>query len=166
MENLLGTPVPSPPPGVDDLKAPSGTTLTLRERLEQHRVRAECASCHAIMDPLGYALENFDAVGVWRDRDGEVPIDASGTLPDGRVFRGVSELRAVLAERPERFARCLTEKLLVYALGRALTPADRPAVDRIVRHAGRNGYRLSSLVIALVRSDPFQKQNDRPGGAP
>ena len=166
LENVLGDPVPSPPPGLDDLNAPGARPLTLRERLERHRSRAECASCHARMDPLGYALENFDAVGAWRDRDGEAPIDATGTLPDGRLFRGVAELRALLTERPERFARCLTEKLLVYALGRGLTPADRPAVNRIVRHAGRNGYRFSSLVIAVVRSDPFQKRNARPGGAP
>jgi mono/diheme cytochrome c family protein len=166
LENVLGSAVPPPPPGADDLKAPGATAETLRERLERHRSRAECASCHARMDPLGYALENFDAVGAWRDRDGEMRIDPTGTLPDGRRFRGVAELRAILAERPERFARCLAEKLLVYALGRGLTPADRPAVNRIVRHAGRNGYRISSLVIALVRSDLFQKRNARPGGAP
>jgi hypothetical protein len=166
LENILGAPVPAPPPGADDLKVPDAGGLTLRERLERHRSRAECASCHARMDPLGYGLENFDAVGAWRDRDGETPIDPAGTLPDGRRFRGAAELRAILTERPERFTRCLTEKLLVYALGRPLTPADRPAVDRIVRHAGRNGHRVSSLVIALVRSDPFQKRNSRPGGAP
>jgi hypothetical protein len=162
LENLLGSPVPPPPPGVDDLKVPAGRALTLRQRLEQHRSRAECASCHARMDPLGCGLENFDAIGAWRDRDGPTPIDPSGTLPDGRRFRGVAELRALLAEQPERFTRCLTEKLLVYALGRGLTPADRPAVNRIVRHAGRNGYRVWSLVIALVRSEPFQKR----GGVP
>jgi hypothetical protein len=166
LDNILGTPVPSPPPGVDALKVQGTTALTLRERLEQHRSRAECASCHARMDPLGYGLENFDAVGAWRDRDGETPIDPSGTLPDGRRFRGVSELRAILLEQPERFARCLTEKLLVYGLGRELTAADRPAVNRIVRHAARNGYRFSSLVIAVVRSDPFQKRDFQRGGAP
>ncbi len=137
-----------------------------RRPLEQHRSRAECASCHALLDPLGYALENFDAVGAWRDRDGPTPIDPSGALPDGRRFRGVAELRAVLTEQPERFTRCLAEKLLVYALGRGLTPADRPAVDRIVRHKARNGHRFSSLVVAVVRSDPFQKRNSRPGGVP
>jgi hypothetical protein len=166
LENLLGTPVPAPPPGADDLKGKGSRALTLRERLEQHRSRAECASCHARMDPLGYALENFDAVGAWRDRDGEAPIDPSGALPDGRRFRGAAELRAILSEQPERFARCLTEKLLVYALGQGLTPANRPAVNRIVRHTGRNGYRVSSLVIALVRSDLFQQPNVRPRGVP
>jgi hypothetical protein len=166
LENILGTPVASPPPGVDDLKIQGAAALTLRERLEQHRSRAECASCHARMDPLGYGLENFDAVGAWRDRDGEAPIDPSGALPDGQRFRSFAELRAGLIEQPERFTRCLTEKLLVYALGRRLTPADRLAVNRIVRHAGRNGQRFSSLVIALIRSDPFQKRNNRIGGIP
>jgi hypothetical protein len=118
------------------------------------------------MDPLGCALENFDAVGAWRDRDGDALIDPSATLPDGHSFRGVAELRALLAEEPDRFTRCLAEKLLTYALGRGLTPADRPAVDTIVRHAGRNGHRFSSLVIALVRSGPFQKHNPHPGGVP
>jgi hypothetical protein len=166
LENILGMTVPAPPPGVDDLKTQGRTALTLRQRLEQHRSRAECAACHARLDPLGYGLENFDAVGAWRDRDGDRPIDPTGTLPDGRRFRGIAELRAVLTAQPERFTRCLTEKMLVYALGRRLTPADRPAVNRIVRHAGRNGHRLSSLVIALVRSDPFQKRPLSPGGAP
>jgi hypothetical protein len=166
LENVLGDPVPAPPPGVDDLKAAGAGAMTPHEQLEQHRSRAGCASCHARMDPLGCALENFDAVGAWRDRDGDTPIDPSATLPDGRSFRGVAGLRALLAEQPERFTRCLTQKLLVYALGRGLTPADRPAVDRIVRHAGRNGHRFSSLVIALVRSDPFQKRNPRPGDVP
>jgi hypothetical protein len=166
LENILGTPVPPPLPGVDNLKSQGGRASTLRERLEEHRSRAECASCHGRMDPLGYALENFNAVGAWRDRDAATPIDPSGTLPDGRQFRGVAHLRALLIEQPERFTRCLTEKLLVYALGRGLTPADRQAVTRIVRHARRNGYRFSSLVIALVQSDPFLKQNSHPGGIP
>jgi hypothetical protein len=166
LETILGAPIPAPPPGADDLKTSAGRTRTLRERLEQHRSRPECASCHAHMDPLGYALENFDAVGAWRDRDGEMTIDPSGTLPDGQRFRGVAELRAILTEQPDRFTCCLTERLLVYALGRGLTPADRPAVSRIVRHAGRNRHRFSSLLIAIVRSDLFQKHNSRPGGVP
>jgi hypothetical protein len=118
------------------------------------------------MDPLGYALENFDAVGRWRDSDGETLIDSSATLPDGRCFKGVAELRAILIQQPESFVRCLAEKLLVYALGRSLTPADRPAVNRIVRHAGRNDYRFSSLVIALVRSELFQKRTAPSRGVP
>jgi hypothetical protein len=166
MENILGTPVPSPPPGADDLKVRDGGSLTPRERLEQHRARAECAACHARMDPLGYALENFDAVGAWRDHDGGASIDAHGTLPDGWEFRGVAGLRAVLVQQPERFIRCLAQKLLAYALGRALTPADRSAVDRIVRHPSHNGHRVSSLVIALVRGDLFQERAPHSGVTP
>jgi hypothetical protein len=166
LDNILGTPVPAPPPGVDDLKTQDGRVVTLRERLERHRSRSACTSCHARMDPLGYALENFDAVGRWRDSDGETLIDSSATLPDGRRFIGVAELRAILIQQPECFTRCLTEKLLVYALGRSLTPADRPAVNRIVRHAGRNDYRFSSLVIALVRSELFQKRTAPSRGVP
>jgi len=163
LENVLGTQAPAPPPGVDGLKEDhAANRTTLRERLEQHRSRAECATCHAQLDPLGFGLENFDAVGAWRDRDGEAPVDASGGLPDGRVFRGPAELVAALAERPNDFARCLTRKLLIFGLGRSLAPGDRNAVERVVRNAARNGYRFSSLVIALVRSDPFQLQNIRP----
>jgi hypothetical protein len=166
LENILGSAVPPPPPGVDDLRAPAGPALSLRRRLEQHRSRAGCASCHARMDALGCGLENFDAVGAWRDRDGGAAVDASGELPDGQRFAGAAGLRAGLLRRPDRFARCLTEKLLVYALGRPLTAADRPAVDRIVRHAGRNGYRFSSLLVALVRSDLFLQPGHRPGAVP
>jgi hypothetical protein len=166
LDNILGTPVPPPPPGLDALKTSDGKLSTLRDRLEQHRSRAECAACHARMDPLGYGLENFDAVGAWRDRDGATLVDSSGMLPDGRRFCGAPELRAILTEHPERFVRCLTEKLLVYGLGRGLTPADRPAVNRIVQHAGRNGYRFSSLLIAVVRSDLFQEHDSKPGGVP
>jgi hypothetical protein len=162
LENVLGTPAPAPPPGVDGLKDDhAGKPATLRERFEQHRSHAECASCHARLDPLGYGLENFDAVGAWRDRDGDVPVDASGTLPDGRAFRGAGGLAAVLAERPDDFTRCLTQKLLTYGLGRSLGPSDRNTVERVVRHAARSGYRFSSLAIALVRSDPFQMRRVR-----
>jgi hypothetical protein len=162
LENLLGAPAPAPPPGVDGLKDDAGSKpATLRERFEQHRSRAECASCHARLDPLGYGLENFDAVGAWRDRDGDDPIDPSGTLPDGRSFRGPGELAAALAQRPADFTHCLTQKLLTYALGRPLASADRPAVDQIAHHAARNGCRFSSLTIALVRSDAFQMRRVR-----
>ncbi len=162
LENVLGTPTPAPPPGVDGLKDNAGgKPASLREQLDRHRSRAECASCHARLDPLGFGLENFDAVGVWRDRDGGVPVDASGTLPDGRAFRGPTELRAALAERPDDLVRCLTRKLLTYGLGRSLGPADRNAIERVVRHAARNGYRFSSLVIALVESDLFQMRRIR-----
>jgi Protein of unknown function (DUF1592)/Protein of unknown function (DUF1588)/Protein of unknown function (DUF1587)/Protein of unknown function (DUF1585)/Protein of unknown function (DUF1595) len=158
LDNILGMPPPPPPPGADTLKDPTGTATTLRERLELHRSRPECASCHARMDPLGYGLESFDAVGTWREREGNAPVDASGTMPDGRPFRGASELRTRLAEKPDDFVRCLTEKLMTYALGRGLTLSDRPAIDWVVRHAARNNYRFFSLVIALVRSNVFLRR--------
>jgi hypothetical protein len=165
LENLLGAPPPPPPPGADDLKPAThdGRPATLRQRLELHRTRAECAACHARMDPLGFGLENFDAVGAWRERDEGQPIDASGTLPDGRSFRGPDGLRAVLKERAGDFRRCLAEKLMTYALGRGLTPADRCAVDRVVRDLRRGDDRFSSLVLAIVHSEPFQTR--RPQGS-
>jgi hypothetical protein len=150
---------------VDGLKdVGTGKPRTLREQLNLHRSRVECASCHARMDPIGFGLENFDAVGGWRDREGDMVVDASGTLPNGQTFRGPNELLTILAEKPTDFTRCFTQKLLNYALGRSLRPADRSSVDRIVRHAARNNYKLSSLVIALVRSDPFLKRRV-PGGS-
>jgi hypothetical protein len=165
LENLLGAPPPPPPPGADDLKPAThdGRPATLRQRLELHRTKAECAACHRHMDPLGFGLENFDAVGAWRDRDECQPIDAGGTLPDGRSFRGPAELRAVLKERAGDFSRCLAEKLLTYALGRGLTPADRCAVDRVVRDLRRNDSRFSSLVLAVVQSEPFQTRRHQEG---
>jgi hypothetical protein len=129
--------------------------------MERHRTDARCAGCHAALDPLGFGLEHFDAVGAWRGRDGEHPIDASGTLPDGRSFRGPDELRAVLVERSPDFVRCLIEKLLTYALGRELLPADACTVERIVRHLDANGQRFSVLVLGVVTSDPFRKLGTR-----
>ena len=167
LENILGAPPPPPPPGADTLQDTGAKKLlTRRARFEQHRSRAECASCHARMDPLGFGLENFDRVGAWRSHDGEVAVDASGVLPDGRHFSGPDELRAILAAPPTDFARCLTEKLMTYALGRSFRAADRSSVNRIVQHAARNEYRFSSLVIALVRSDPFLMRRVSEGGRP
>jgi mono/diheme cytochrome c family protein len=140
LDNLLGTPVPPPPPGADTLPSATGNAVTLRERLELHRTRAECAACHARLDPLGLALENFDALGRRIEPDGP----------------GAAEVLGPLAERPDDFVACLAGKLFTYAIGRAPTPADQETVDRAVRHAARNGYRFSSLVIALVRSEVFQ----------
>ena len=137
-------------------------SASLRQRLERHRADPNCASCHQPMDPLGFGLENFDAIGTWRSRDGEFVIDVSGTLPGGRSFNGPAELRALLKTRPDAFGRCLTEKLLTYALGRGVEPQDRPFVDAIVRRLARKNYRFSALVLAIVHSDPFQKRG--PGG--
>jgi hypothetical protein len=164
LDNLLGSPPPAPPPGADDLKpAPSGQNLTLRQRMESHRSKPECASCHARMDPLGFGLENFDAVGAWRSTDGDAPIDATGALPDGRSFTGPDGLRAILRDRAGDFRRCLAEKLLTYALGRGLTPADDCAVRRIVADTVRDGDRFSALVLAVVRSEPFQSRRVESG---
>jgi hypothetical protein len=157
LDNVLGAPPAPPPPGSDSLKdTPGGATP--RERLERHRRDPACASCHARMDPLGFALEGFDDSGRRRDADDRA------SLPDGRAFRGPAELRAFLAEEPDVFVSCLTRKLMVYGLGRSLGAADRRAVRGIVRHAAKNGYRFSSLVIALVRSEVFLTRS--PNGAP
>jgi hypothetical protein len=160
LENLLGDPPPPPPPGVDSLaEGPEGAVAgSLRRRLERHRSDPACASCHQRLDPLGFGLENFDAVGAWRDRDGASPIDASGAFPDGAAFDGPAELRAQLRARREAFARCLTEKLLTYALGRGVDRCDRPPVEAIVRRLARGNYRFSALVQAIVRSEPFQSR--------
>jgi hypothetical protein len=157
LENLLGAPPPPPPPDVPSLEEASpGKPASVRERLEQHRKNAVCASCHAPMDPLGLALENFDATGKWRVRDGDAAIDASGSLPDGSSFAGPTGVRQLLVSRRERFAATVTEKLLTYALGRGLEYYDAPAVRAIMREAAPNEYRWSSLVLAIVKSTPFQ----------
>jgi mono/diheme cytochrome c family protein len=159
LENLLGTPLPPPPPDVPALEEepnPGDEEKSMRLRIAQHRANPQCASCHATMDPLGLSLENFDMVGRWRDVDEAlVPIDASGTLPDGTKFDGPAGLRAVLMSDPDRFVRTVTEKLLTYALGRGLEHYDMPAVRKIVRDAAKNNYRASSLVIGVVNSRPF-----------
>jgi hypothetical protein len=166
LENILGAPPSPPPSGVEGLIegkgiGPSGT---LRQRMERHRTDPACASCHRRMDPLGFGLENFDAVGAWRTSDGGSPIDPSGELPGGRAFRGPAELRAVLSTRREAFARCLTEKMLTYALGRGLRRSDRFEVDRIAASLARDGYRFSALVFAVVEGAPFQaKDGEREG---
>ena len=157
LDNLLGSPPPPPPSNVPPLEASRGNTpKTLREQMEAHRANPVCASCHKLMDPIGFALENFDAVGAWRTRDAGAPIDASGQLTDGTKVDGVVSLREALLKRPEVFVTTFTEKLLTYALGRGLDYHDRPAVRAIVREAAGRDYRFSALVMAMVRSAPFQ----------
>lgn len=155
LENLLGAPPPSPPADVPPLEATT-VTGTLRQRTELHRRNPVCASCHKSMDPLGFALENYDAVGAWRTHEGAAPVDAMGSMPDGTTFDGVSGLRAALLARPEIFVTALTEKLLVYALGRGVEFSDAPAVRRIVQSAAAQQYRFSSLILGIVNSPLFQ----------
>jgi hypothetical protein len=160
LEQILGTPPPPPPPDVTALKEERAAepAVSVRRRLEQHRAQASCAVCHNRMDPLGFGLENYDGVGTWRDKDAGAPVDASGTLPSGESFRGPGELKAILKARPREFARCLTEKMLTYALGRGLEASDRCAVDRIVRDLESREYRFSALVHGIATSDPFLKR--------
>jgi mono/diheme cytochrome c family protein len=163
LENILGTPPPPPPAGVEELKDDKEAVLSgsLRQRMEQHRANPNCATCHQRMDPLGFGLENFDAIGGWRTREGKHAIDPSGTLPNGQSFKGPAELRAILKTRQEAFARCLAEKLLTYALGRGVERYDRCALDDIVRGAGKDNYKFSRLVIEIAKSDPFQKRRGK-----
>jgi hypothetical protein len=158
LENILAAPMPPPPPNVPALESSNkeNKPMTVREMLEMHRANATCASCHARMDPLGLSLENFDAIGQWRAQDSGRAIDASGTLLDGTKVSGPSELRKALVARKEQFATAVTEKLLTYMLGRGLEYYDVPAVRKIDRDAAADGYKWSSLVLATVKSAPFQ----------
>jgi hypothetical protein len=160
LENILGAPPPPPPANVPPLpeNVAGGGTLTVRERMERHRANPVCASCHSRMDPLGFALENFDAIGRWRAADESgTPIDASGAFPDGTTFRGPVELRDVLvAERTSEFAMTVAEKLLTYALGRGVEAVDRPALRAIVRGAAAHDYKWSAMIGGIVRSTPFR----------
>ncbi|MBC8350561.1 MAG: DUF1592 domain-containing protein [Planctomycetes bacterium] len=160
LENLLGEPPPPPPPNVPEL-VDEGKELTgtLREQMEQHRENPTCSVCHETMDALGFALENFDAVGAWRLFDGKHPVDASGQLPDGGSFNGPAELATYLrGNMQDKFVHCMAEKLLTYALGRGLEFYDQCAVDKILVELSQNEYRFSSLVLGVVRSEPFQHQ--------
>jgi hypothetical protein len=160
LENLLGTPPAAPPPDVEGFpeNIDGEQARSVREIMEQHRANPSCNSCHGVMDPLGFALENFDAIGEWRtqDRYAGTPIDASGLLVDGTPVSGPADLRRALMTRPEQFVQTLTERLMTYALGRTVEYYDMPAIRRIVRDAARDNYRFSSLVSGIVKSTPFQ----------
>ncbi|MEP7305595.1 MAG: DUF1592 domain-containing protein [Acidobacteriota bacterium] len=160
LANLIGMPPSPPPPNVPPLKesAEGSTPVNIRAQMEAHRANPVCASCHQLMDPLGFALENFDAVGTWRARDNGSPIDSSGRFLDGAMLNGVSGLRDALVSRPDIFVGTLTEKLLTYALGRGLDHHDMPAVRKIVRESANDDYRFSSLVLGIVSSTPFQQR--------
>jgi len=156
LENFVGAAPPPPPPDVPVLKDNTvSSSLSMRERLAEHRANTACAGCHNIMDPVGFALENYDAVGRWRTLEGDTPVDAAGGLPDGRRCVGVPGLEEGLLSHPDLFVGTLTEKLLTFALGRGLEPSDAPAVRRIVRDAKSSDYRFSSIIIGVAKSTPF-----------
>ena len=157
LENILGAPPSPPPSGVEALKEGNehGRSGTLRQRLERHRTDPACANCHRRMDPLGFGLENFDAIGGWRTKEENQPIDPSGEFPGGLNFHGPAELKTALLVRRDAFVRCLVEKMLTYALGRGLDRADRRAVDKIVNNLARHDYRFSALIFAVIESEPF-----------
>jgi hypothetical protein len=164
LDNLLSAPVPPMPSNVPPLNEDpnrGGKILTMRERMEEHRKNAVCAGCHRIMDPIGLSMENFDAVGAWRTRDGGTlgsPINASGELLDGTKVDGVVTLRQALLRQPDLFVGTVAEKLMVYALGRGLASYDMPEVRRIVRESAGQEYRFSSLILGVVDSPAFQKR--------
>ena len=159
LEQLLGTPPPPPPPNVPALKDDGSTkTLTMRQRMEEHRASPQCSVCHRLMDPLGFALENFDGIGRWRSagEDGTGSIDSSGILPDGTQFDGPKGLREILVNKRDMFVETFTERLLTYALGRGVEQYDAPIIRRIVREASADDQRWSSIVLGIVNSNPFQ----------
>src|SRR2546426_546742 len=155
MQNILGTPPPPPPPNVPPFEA-TKIEGTLRQRMETHRKNPVCATCHAQIDPLGFALENFDGIGKYRAMDGRALVDASGALPDGTAFEGPATFRKVLMEQRHAYVTTLTEKLLTYALGRGAEYYDMPAVRKIMRDAAGKDYRWSAIIMGIVRSTPFQ----------
>src|SRR6185295_7301977 len=159
LQNILGAPPPPPPPDVPQLDEQAvGTKASLRQQMETHRTNAVCASCHKSMDPLGFALENYDAVGKWRTMDGGFPVDSSGVLPGGKRFSNPAEMRQILSQRLPEFSHALTEKLLIYALGRGLERYDRRTVNSITTRLAASGYGFQTLVREVVRSLPFQSR--------
>jgi hypothetical protein len=169
LEQLLGTPPPPPPPNVPALKEDGKVrTMTMRERMEEHRASPQCAACHRLMDPLGFALENYDGIGRWRDSVGEevaVAIDPSGVLPDGTAFEGPKGLRDILVSKRDMFVATFTERLMTYALGRGVEEYDRPVIRRIVREASSEDQRWSSIILGIVNSAPFQMRRVNNGNS-
>ena len=165
LDNILGTPPPAPPPNVPSLKdrGEDGKILSVRQSMEEHRKNPVCATCHARIDPIGFALENFDGIGHWRTTEGSAnnPIDTSGVLPDGTKFNGPAELRRILLSQPEEFATVFTEKLLTYALGRGVEYYDEPQVRKIVHNSASTNYRWSSLILEIVKSEPFEMRKSQ-----
>jgi hypothetical protein len=162
LERILGTPPPPPPPNVPPLEGKKeAKPATLRQQLEQHRANPDCTGCHARMDPIGFGFENFNAIGRFRDKDGDLPIDAAGELPGGQKFNGPDELKIILKNKKELFSRNLTEKMLIYAAGRGLDFYDRRSVDGILAELQKNDNRFHSLITAIVQSDPFRMRRGK-----
>ncbi len=163
LENVLNAPPPPPPPGAGELSEEKKIveSAPLRQRMEMHRSKPDCAACHARLDAMGFAFENFDAVGGWRTMDGKFPIDPSGTLPTGETIKGPADLKKVLKGRAEAFSRCLAEKMLTYALGRGVEYYDKCVLDDVVAALKKDGYRFSRLVLEIVRNDAFQKRRGK-----
>lgn len=164
LEQILGAPPPPPPPNVPELAEGEKAQLTgsLRQRMEQHRANPACANCHAKMDPLGFAFENYDAIGAFRTKENDFPIETAGVLPDGKAFQGPGELKSILMEKRNQFARCLTEKLMIYALGRGLEYYDRRPVLQIQSVLAKQDYKFSVLVTEIIKSDPFRLRRGTP----
>jgi len=156
LANILGTPPPEAPANVPPLNEAPDKSLSMRDRMAQHRTNSVCANCHKLMDPIGLALENFDAIGRWRTLDGEAPIDPTDTLYNGVKVTGPAGLRQVILDHPDQFVRTMTEMLLTYAVGRGLDHYDMPTVRSIIKDAARSNYRFSSLVLGVVKAAPFQ----------
>jgi hypothetical protein len=165
MEVLLGTPPPPPPPGVPDLEQTAGNQggrlLTTRERMEKHRSSPTCYSCHQFMDPIGLALDNFDVTGRWRIRENTAPLDTRGVFYDGTPVSKPSELTAVVLKRPIPLVRSFTEQLLAYGIGRPVQYFDQPTIRAITKAAERDGYKVSALIVGVVKSDVFQMRPTR-----
>ncbi len=163
LENIFAAPPPPPPPNVPALNTSSdnGKALTMRQAMSLHRAQEPCASCHARMDPIGFAMDNFNAIGQWRTTDAAQSIDASGLLPDGTKFNGVAEMKKDVVRNPEEFVSAVAEKLLMYAIGRNVQYFDQPALRTIVHQAARHNYTFSSLILGVVESVPFQMRESQ-----
>jgi hypothetical protein len=161
LEQILGTPPPPPPPDVPELEEKGQLKGTLRERMEQHRKNPSCANCHARLDPPGFAFENYDAIGKFRLKDGDAPVDPSGILPNGQKFKGPKELKKILMSKKELFSRALTEKMITYGTGRGIEYYDKSAVDAIVSALSKNDFRFSTLIVETATSDPFRMRRGK-----
>ena len=163
LERVVGKPPAPPPPDVPLFKEAEGAAraMTMRERMAEHRTNPVCAGCHAKMDTIGFALENYNAIGAWRTKDGAFDIDPAGTLPDGTAFKGAGDLKTASVAKKDQFARCVIEKMLIYAVGRGLEPYDDRSIDKALAAVAKDKYRFSSVVVEIVKSDPFRLRRGR-----